>query len=272
MKDALLAAKTHRGESYNSFIDYPLSMIIFDPKGKLFQETAPSRQEFSRVFQINSASKNDTARFNPLEEIPLTAEGPAVADLVLSNFFKPPKYGEKKSAPGFLDANAYTLLAALIFHVLASNKYPQSKTLYGIYTILASASAHPVKDKRSGKTSALDSLLNEMKDSKHYDKSGNESPVIHQIVQNTAQRFLTMHFRIRSDSCDTALSHLLPLKNSYLSYVTGGSDFSIKDFYKFSDPVSVYITARFVFELLLSCLLSDGCLGKFQNNKVLIVA
>jgi type IV secretion system protein VirD4 len=205
-----MIAPTRSGKGVGSIIptclNFPGSMIIFDPKGKLFFTTAGFRQRFSRILKFSPISR-DTVCFNPLAEVELNEQAFADIGLILGNMFEEPKSGHD-GASAFFDNMAQDLLTGLIFHVLASGIYPQEQqNLNGVLGILSQAAAKNT-DEEGEETGAGDELLHEMMDAKHYDKDGRESGSIHQIISNAAARCLGQHIKVRSDTFTTVFSKM----------------------------------------------------------------
>jgi type IV secretion system protein VirD4 len=273
--NTLTIAPTRSGKGVSSIIptllSYPQSMIIFDPKGELFEATAGFRQKFSRVLKFSPISKN-TVRFNPLEEVDLTEQAFADIGLILTNMFEQSKSGQQDSTSSFFDNNAQDGLTGVIFHVLSSKIYPvEKKNLNGILSILSEASSQKEEDEEGKEQGGLaDKLLNEMKESAHYDKFGKESPYINRIVSNIASRLLAMHYKVRSDVFSTIFSRMRLFEDPYIAYVTSASDFKLQDFYDSKEPISLYLTVPFsdikriapVFRLLVSFMLNKFSRGE----------
>jgi type IV secretion system protein VirD4 len=271
--NTLTIAPTRSGKGVSSIVPtclyYPQSMIIFDPKGELFEITAGFRQQFSRVLKFSPISKN-TIRFNPLEEVELTEQAFADIGLILTNMFEQPKGGSDSTA-SFFDNNAQDGLTGIIFHVLSSKIYGEDKkNLNGILTILSEAASQETTDEKGEQTGLGDQLLHEMKESPHFDKFGNESPYINKIVSNIASRLLAMHYKVRSDVFSTIFSKMRLFEDPYIAYVTSESDFRLQDFYDCKEPISLYLTVPFsdikriapVFRLLVSFMLNKFSRGE----------
>jgi type IV secretion system protein VirD4 len=278
--NTLTIAPTRSGKGVGSIIptclSYPQSMIIFDPKGELFEATAGFRRQFSRILKFSPISK-DTVRFNPLEEVDLTEQAFADIGLILTNMFEQPKGGEQNSTSSFFDNNAQDLLTGLIFHVLSSRNYSKDqKNLNGVLSILSQAASQETQNENGEQTGLGDELLHEMKESSHYDKYGRESPYIHKIVSNVASRILGMHFKVRSDVFSTVFSRMRLFEDPYIAYVTGESDFRLQDFYDSEEPITLYLTVPFsdikriapVFRLLVSFMLNKFSRGEASYGSV----
>jgi type IV secretion system protein VirD4 len=286
--NTLTIAPTRSGKGVGSIIptclNYPQSMIIFDPKGELFEITAGFRQQFSRILKFSPIS-HDTVRFNPLEEVDLSEQAFADIGLILTNMFEKSKGGDS-STSSFFDNNAQDLLTGLIFHILASKNYQKEmKNLNGVLTVLSQAASQETKNEEGEQTGLGDELLHDMKDSKHYDKNGMESESIHRIISNVASRCLGMHFKVRSDVFSTVFSRMRLFEDPYISYVTGESDFKLQDFYNSKEPVTLYLTVPFsdierispVFKLLVSFMLNKFSSGEASygsanfKNRIIIL-
>jgi type IV secretion system protein VirD4 len=271
--NTLTIAPTRSGKGVGSIIptclSYPQSMIVFDPKGELFEATSGFRRQFSRILKFSPISR-DTVRFNPLEEVELTEQAFADIGLILTNMFEQPK-GEQTSTSSFFDNNAQDLLTGLIFHILTSRNYAkEQKNLNGVLSVLSQAASQETTNESGEQTGLGDELLHEMKDSPHYDKYGRESPYIHKIVSNVASRILGMHFKVRSDVFSTVFSRMRLFEDPYIAYVTGESDFRLQDFYDSGEPITLYLTVPFsdikriapVFRLLVSFMLNKFSRGE----------
>jgi type IV secretion system protein VirD4 len=276
--NTLMIAPTRSGKGVGSIIptclNFPGSMIIFDPKGELFFTTAGFRQKFSRILKFSPISK-DTVCFNPLEEVQLDEQAFADIGLILANMFEEPKQGNDGTS-SFFDNMAQDLLTGLIFHVLSSGIYPkEQQNLTGVLSILSQA-ASQTTDEEGNEAGAGDALLHEMMESKHYDKDGNESDYISRIISNAASRCLGQHFKVRSDTFSTVFSKMRLFEDPYIAYVTGHSDFKLQDFYDSDVPISLYLTVPFsditriapVFKLLINFILNKFSRGEATYGEV----
>jgi type IV secretion system protein VirD4 len=270
--NTLMIAPTRSGKGVGSIIptclNFPGSMIIFDPKGELFFTTAGFRQQFSRILKFSPISR-DTACFNPMAEVELTEQAFADIGLILGNMFEEPK-GGNDGAANFFDNMAQDLLTGLVFHVLASGIYPkEQQSLNGVLGILSQAAARNT-DAEGKETGAGDALLHEMMECKHYDKDGRESDYIHKIISNAAARCLGQHTKVRSDTFTTVFSKMRLFEDPNIAYVTGHSDFKLQDFYDSDAPITLYLTVPFsditriapVFKLLINFILNKFSRGE----------
>jgi type IV secretion system protein VirD4 len=270
--NTLMIAPTRSGKGVGSIIptclNFPGSMIIFDPKGELFFTTAGFRQKFSRILKFSPISK-DTVCFNPLEEVELDEQAFADIGLILANMFEEPKQGNDGTS-SFFDNMAQDLLTGLIFHVLSSDRYPkEQKNLNGVLSILSQAASQNT-DEEGNEVGAGDALLHEMMESKHYDKDGKESEYISRIISNAASRCLGQHSKVRSDTFSTVFSKMRLFEDPYIAYVTGHSDFKLQDFYDSDASVTLYLTVPFsditriapVFKLLINFILNKFSRGE----------
>ena len=112
----LMIAPTRSGKGVGSVtttcISYRHSMIIFDPKGEIYNMTAGYRQKFSRVIKYSPVQK-ETACFNPLEEVELDENAFKDIGTILTNIFNSnDKKGDSNS--DFFDNNARDLLTGVI--------------------------------------------------------------------------------------------------------------------------------------------------------------
>jgi type IV secretion system protein VirD4 len=267
-----MIAPTRSGKGVGSIIptclNFPGSMIIFDPKGELFFTTSGFRRQFSRILKFSPISR-DTVCFNPMAEVELNEQAFADIGLILGNMFEEPKGGHD-GASAFFDNMAQDLLTGLVFHVLASGIYPKERqNLNGVLGILSQAAAKTTDDEGE-ETGAGDALLHEMMESTHYDKDGKASEYIHTIISNAAARCLGQHTKVRSDTFTTVFSKMRLFEDPNIAYVTGHSDFRLQDFYDSDAPITLYLTVPFsditriapVFKLLINFILNKFSRGE----------
>lgn len=271
--NTLLIAPTRAGKGVGcintTLVSYPTSMIVFDPKGELYQMTGGFRAKFSRVLKFSPINEL-TVSFNPLEEVELNQQAFADIGLILANVFEPPK-GGSDGTNEFFDNAAQTLLTAVIFHVLSSGKYPkEQQNMAGVLSVLSTASGQKV-DPETGEECALgDVLLNEMINSPHFDRDGNLSDYISETIKNGANQILSMHEKVRSDTFSTVFTKMRLFEDPYIKNCTSHSDFKIQDFYDSPEPITLYLTVPFshidrvapVFKLIVNFLLRKFSAGE----------
>jgi type IV secretion system protein VirD4 len=273
--NTLMVAPTRSGKGVSSVIptclSFPQSMIIYDPKGELFQATAGFRQQFSHILKFSPLSR-DTVRFNPLEEIDLSEQAFADVGLILSNMFDDSSAGAKggDDNAAFFTNSAKDILSGLILHVLCSGFYEQKdKNLGGVLSLLSRA-ASLTKDPLGNETGAADALLKEMLDNPHFDKTGKESAALHEIIADSASRCLGMNPKVRQDVFSTIFSKMGLFQDPYIRYVTEKSDFTLQDFYDSDSPLSLYLTVPWsdigriapVFKVLINFMLNKFSRGE----------
>lgn len=275
----LMIAPTRSGKGVGSIVptcvSYRGSMIIFDPKGELYNMTAGYRKKFSRVIKF-SPVQMETACFNPLEEVTLDKNAFRDVGTILTNLFQKSEKGSDSNSD-FFDNNARDLLTGVIFHVLSAvdeegkPKYKaKDRTISGILRIFARAAAGE-PDENGNTPPAGQELLNEMCSSKHLDKDGIESDYIHGIILDVAMSALQQHEKVRSDIMQTVQSKLNLFRDPFIRHVTSRSDFKLQDFYDSKEPISLYLTLPFgdidrimpVFQLMI-----DFILRKFSSGEM----
>lgn len=274
----LMIAPTRSGKGVGSIVptcvSYPESMIIFDPKGELYNMTAGYRKKFSHVIKF-SPVQMETACFNPLEEVVLDQNAFRDIGTILQNVFqKSEKGGDSNS--DFFDNNARDLLTGVIFHVLSAVKDdgtplypPESKTIAGCLSILATAANG--KDENGEPLPAGEELLDEMIASTHLDKDGKVSEYIHNIVLEVAGSAKQQHEKVRSDIMQTIQSKLNLFRDPFIKHVTSHSDFKLQDFYDCKRPITLYLTLPFgdidrimpIFQLII-----DFILRRFSSGEI----
>lgn len=283
----LMIAPTRSGKGTGSIsytlVSYKGSMIVFDPKGELYNMTAGYRQQFSRVIKYSPVQK-ETACFNPLEEVELDENAFKDIGTILTNIFNSnDKKGDSNS--DFFDNNARDLLTGVIFHVLSARDangnmlYPKKeRNIPGVLRIFARAANGT--DEEGNPLPAGEALLDEMIESKHFDKNGQESDYIHGIILDVAMSAKQQHEKVRSDIMQTVQSKLNLFRDPLIANSTSHSDFKLSDFYDSDVPITLYLTVPFgqidrvapVFKLLIDFILrrfSSGELRAGEKDKSL---
>lgn len=283
----LVIAPTRSGKGVGTVVptcvSYRESMIIFDPKGELYNMTAGYRKKFSHVIKF-SPVQMDTACFNPLEEVELDENAFRDIGTILTNLFQKGDKGGDSNAE-FFDNNARDLLTGVIFHVLSAVN-DEGEPLYskedqcisGILRIFARAANG--EDEDGEPLPAGEELLDEMIESKHIDKYGKVSDYIHGIVLDVAMSAKQQHEKVRSDIMQTIQSKLNLFRDPFIRHVTSKSDFKLSDFYESDIPISLYLTLPFgdvdrimpVFQLIIDFIVrrfSSGELRAGEKEKVL---
>lgn len=262
---------------------YRESVIVFDPKGELYNMTAGYRKKFSRVIKF-SPVQMETACFNPLEEVELDENAFRDIGTILTNIFqKNEKGGDSNS--DFFDNNARDLLTGVIFHVLSAvddngrHLYKrEDQCIAGVLRIFARAASGT--DEEGNPLPAGEALLDEMINSKHIDKNGEVSDYIHGIVLDVAMSAKQQHEKVRSDIMQTVQSKLNLFRDPFIRHVTSKSDFKLSDFYNSPEPISLYLTLPFgdvdrimpVFQLIIDFIVrrfSSGELRAGEKEKTL---
>ena len=283
----LVIAPTRSGKGVGTVVptltSYTESVIVFDPKGELYNMTAGFRQKFSRVIKF-SPVQMETACFNPLEEVELDENAFRDIGTILTNIFqKGEKGGDSNS--DFFDNNARDLLTGVIFHVLSAVNESgrplykkEDQCIAGVLRIFARAASGT--DEEGNPLPAGEALLDEMINSKHIDKNGVVSDYIHGIVLDVAMSAKQQHEKVRSDIMQTVQSKLNLFRDPFIRHVTSHSDFKLSDFYESKEPLSLYLTLPFgdvdrimpVFQLIIDFIVrrfSSGELRAGEKEKVL---
>lgn len=283
----LVIAPTRSGKGVGTVVptltSYTESVIVFDPKGELYNMTAGYRQKFSRVIKF-SPVQMETACFNPLEEVELDENAFRDIGTILTNIFqKGEKGGDSNS--DFFDNNARDLLTGVIFHVLSAVNESgrplykkEDQCIAGVLRIFARAASGT--DEEGNPLPAGEALLDEMINSNHIDKNGEVSDYIHGIVLDVAMSAKQQHEKVRSDIMQTVQSKLNLFRDPFIRHVTSHSDFKLSDFYESKEPISLYLTLPFgdvdrimpVFQLIIDFIVrrfSSGELRAGEKEKVL---
>ena len=279
--NVLMIAPTRSGKGVGSVIptslNFPWSVIFFDPKGELFNITSGFRSQFSTVLKF--APKNPdgvTVCFNPLEEVHLDKRIVSDVDLVIQNLFEEAKGGENSNAQ-FFNENAKDMIKTTILHVLTADHpdYEEKKNLPGVFEIMSLAAkpsetdaAQSAAQGEQQKAGPGDRLFSEMFETVHL-LDGEEAPWLQTLIEAGAGRKLQMNPKVRSDVFSTVFSKLQLFSDPLIAHATGHSDFRLDDFVTSDVPLSLYLVVPFahvdviapVFKLLINFMLrrfSDG--------------
>ena len=279
--NVLMIAPTRSGKGVGSVIptslNFPWSVIFFDPKGELFNITSGFRSQFSTVLKF--APKNPdgvTVCFNPLEEVHLDKRIVSDVDLVIQNLFEEAKGGENSNAQ-FFNENAKDMIKTVILHVLTADNpdYAEKKNLPGVFEIMSLAAkpsetdaAQSAAQGEQQKAGPGDRLFSEMFETAHL-LDGEEAPWLQTLIEAGAGRMLQMNPKVRSDVFSTVFSKLQLFSDPLITHATGHSDFRLDDFVTSDVPLSLYLVVPFahvdviapVFKLLINFMLrrfSDG--------------
>ena len=279
--NVLMIAPTRSGKGVGSVIptslNFPWSVIFFDPKGELFNITSGFRSQFSTVLKF--APKNPdgvTVCFNPLEEVHLDKRIVSDVDLVIQNLFEEAKGGETSNAQ-FFNENAKDMIKTTILHILTADNpvYAEKKNLPGIFEIMSlaakpseSEASQPAAQAEQQKADPGDRLFNEMFETAHF-LDGREAPWLQTLIEAGAGRMLQMNPKVRSDVFSTVFSKLQLFSDPLIARATSHSDFRLDDFVTSEVPLSLYLVVPFahvdviapVFKLLINFMLrrfSDG--------------
>lgn len=270
--NTLVIAPTGSGKGVGTVtptcLNYPHSMIIFDPKGELFEMTSGFRSQFSHVIKFSPVS-DFTCSYNVLDEVHLDDRLYTEVGLITTNFFDDKK---EDSTSNFFNENAQDLLNGVIMHLLTSGKYTDT-SISGAYKLLSRASNEESDD---GEAKPGESLFNEMIASKHYDMNGNENETIHAWVADSAGRMLKNNPKVLSDIFSTVFSKLRLFEDSRIRNATDHSDFLLNDFAECAHPITLYLTVPFghidrvapVFRLIINFMLRKFSEGETSNNAV----
>jgi len=288
--NTLLLAPTRSGKGVGSIIPTLLSysghMIVFDPKGELYNITAGYRRKFSHVIKFSPVSK-ETARFNPLAEMSRNEGLQSEIDLIASIIFNKVGGGDDKN--DFWDNMAMLLFNSVIYHILTAaeevgkdenekpiykDKYKaEEKNISNAIHILALASAEKTKNEDGSESeSGGETFLTEMIESPHIDEKGIHQTFMDNYVKEGASKLKAMNPKVRSDVYSTLFAKVSLFSDAFISNLTSQSDFSLEDFYESKEPITLYLTVPYgqmtrvmpVFSLLINFILNRFSSGEIR--------
>lgn len=229
---SILFAPSRSGKGVSSviptFLNWPGSIITFDPKGENFNLTSGFRSLFSTIYRFSPASKDgNTLRFNIMDEI--NDEKTAYKDAnMIAHILVTPADGKIDGSQAHWIETAKELITGVILHVKCSDC--KNKNLAGVLSFLSQAG----NDEDKGAA-----FLNKMIKTKHC------SPVIDVIVSDIARRALSKPDDERGSVISTAVSKLSIFQDPLVAYATSESDFCLNDFVVSDVPISWYLTVPF---------------------------
>jgi len=208
-----------RGHVIPTLLSWPESVLVHDPKGELWVQTAGWRAGFSHVMRFAPRDPR-SARFNPLAEIrPGAGEVAAVQRLVA--ILSDP--GGTRDDEAIWDKAASEILEAVILHVLYTAP-DEKKTLLTVRELIAD----------------LDAAADVMNRTLH--RAGpTGAPEVHPFIATAVKGYAAMHDRFRTSVQGTARSYLKWLAGDDLERALSTSDLALGDLMCAPAPVSLYV-------------------------------
>lgn len=208
-----------RGHVTPTLLSWSESVLVHDPKGELWTQTAGWRSGFSHALRF--APRDPTsARFNPLAEIrPGPGEVAEVQRLVA--ILADP--GGARDDEAIWDRAASEILEAVILHVLHTAP-DEKKSLLTVRDLIAD----------------LDASADIMNRTLHRTGPGG-TPEVHPFIARAAKGYAAMHDRFRTSVQGTARSYLKWLAGEDLEHALSASDLALGDLMCAPAPVSLYV-------------------------------
>lgn len=208
-----------RGHVIPTLLSWPESVLVHDPKGELWAQTAGWRAGFSHVMRFAPRDPR-SARFNPLAEIrPGAGEVAAVQRLVA--ILSDP--GGTRDDEAIWDKAASEILEAVILHVLHTAP-DDKKTLLTVRELIAD----------------LDAAADVMNRTLHR-LGPTGAPEVHPFIATAVKGYAAMHDRFRTSVQGTARSYLKWLAGDDLERALSTSDLALGDLMCAPAPVSLYV-------------------------------
>ena len=221
----LLVGATRAGKSVGviipSMLDWPESIVVFDPKRELWNLTSGYRSKFSHCLFFNP-TRLDSIKYNPLLEVRRECE---VRDAQNIATVLADPAGENNTAQ-FWDISATQLITALILHVLYTADDDQ-KHLGTVRDLLLD----------------FENTCIEMMTTPHLLDPKTGEPTVHPEVMLVANGLYSAAHRLRSSVVSTASSYLTLYADPIVRDNTSHSDIAIGDLMCSKAPVTLYIQA-----------------------------
>ena len=195
-------------------LDWKGSMIVFDPKGEVYERTAGYRAEKynNKVYQFRPLSSH-TDRFNPLDLVRPVGEGGYTDIVAMADFLIPPSGNQPMWAN-----EAKSLFVGLVGYVLSSKKYVGRRNLSEVQRLL-------VNEKGAG---VLKDILEEEPDLPEFVRA-RLGTVVNMDAKATASGFITQ-----------ARSSMTSFGNPRVAAATSRSDFDVRTIKDV--PQTIYVT------------------------------
>ena len=196
------------GHVVPTLLNWPHSVVVYDPKGELFDLTAGFRSQFSHTVYFNP-TQTHSLRYNPLLEVRRGASEIRDVQNVVQLLIDP---SGSKQQMDIWDQNASQFLVGLILHVL--------------YT-------EPDEQKNLGRVRDLlldfDSTCKAMMTTPHRLHPQNGLPEAHPEVAQVARSLLNQGERFRASVRGTAEAYLTLFADDLIRDNTATSDLAVGD-------------------------------------------
>jgi type IV secretion system protein VirD4 len=266
------------GHVIPTLLNWPESVVVYDPKAECYDITAEWRSKFSHAFYLNF-TRRDSVSFNPLSEVRRGDTELADVQNIVQILYDP---SGTKEEPNFFDTVAMTLLASVILHQLYTapdaekNLAAVRMRLMNLPALIAEMTTTAHRHRRD--FTKPDGLAR--------DEKGELIPEAIPEIRNTGLLFAGMAERLQSDLSTTAFSYLNVFSDPIVAEKTSRSDFTFGDLVCGKHPLSCYIqtppsdayrlrplTRLFLSQMAKSLMTDPGrdAAGRKKNHKLLFL-
>ena len=257
------------------------SIVCFDPKGENWEATAGYRSKFSVCIPFRPLDENEnTAHYNPIHEIPnnpLTAF--AWADIIGEIFFGADN--AKTSSDGaaqYFNNTARDIFDAVVLHVRFSKEIDwKDKNLGTVLDFFSQAKDSKDNDEAGEDAGPGAKMLAKMReDNIHVLDNGEVNQQIHDLIVKAANRSETQNAKERASTYSTIFSKISLFQDDLLRKATAYSDFSVDDFIKGINPISLYLIVPYnhikrispIFRMIITFMIKKFSDGTTNANEV----
>lgn len=219
-----------------TLVSWKESVIVYDPKGELYEKTAGYRKEFSRVIYFNPNDLCSTFRFNPLDWVPRDLH--AVADIQrLSSTAIPDVVGDNQ--PYFRQTARRIFSAVCSYNILF--KEGKDVSIAQLFATIAEGN----EQKGSTILTVIRNLYNNANAAENRHKFEDEPNPLRELYRFTIQNLQTLLNEAEeafSSVVSTMLTDLQIFTDPVIATLTSDTTITVDEIQNGDSPISIYLT------------------------------